>query len=325
MTSTWSPENRLVSYVDGKGDSVSSTYSDDGLRRQRTNNGVTRNLTYDESVLLLETNTSGGLVARYTNFPKMWGGLISQSLNGVSSFFGFDSQTSARILVSFAGLVTDVKSWKAFGEPVQPGSGTETPYGYGAGAAYYSEFPDLFNAWHRWPKPSIGHWRSIDMLGFDGGDWNLYRYVDNNPVLYVDPSGNAGVCCTVRCPLNHIGPDPICYDRNAPLFGRGCAATEGQAIKVANDMADFALLRWNSKRHASCQFKHCRTVMCTPDRGQRGRRQVESEVPEVIRWLSKCSNGMLIAISIIIAAGIVIFVPGIIPAIGRGKERLPAM
>ena len=32
---------------------------------------------------------------------------------------------------------------------------------------------------------------SEDPIGFDGGDSNLYRYTFNNPLNFVDPSGNA--------------------------------------------------------------------------------------------------------------------------------------
>jgi RHS repeat-associated protein len=39
--------------------------------------------------------------------------------------------------------------------------------------------------------PGVGRWLSRDPLGFEGGDTNLYRYVANNPVNDVDPSGLA--------------------------------------------------------------------------------------------------------------------------------------
>jgi RHS repeat-associated protein len=179
----------LASYSDNLGNSVSSAYSGDGLRRQRTNNSTTRNLTYDESILLLETDTSGNLDARYTGHPETWGGLTSQNRSGVSSFYGLDSQGSARILVSVGGSITDSLSWKAFGEAIQTGSGTTNPYGYVANAAYYTELADLVNAWNRWPRPSTGQWRSVDPIGFDQIVRNPYRYAKGNPISQIDPTG----------------------------------------------------------------------------------------------------------------------------------------
>jgi hypothetical protein len=36
---------------------------------------------------------------------------------------------------------------------------------------------------------SLGCWTSLDPLGFDAGDPNLYRFVFNAPTVYADPSG----------------------------------------------------------------------------------------------------------------------------------------
>ncbi len=38
-------------------------------------------------------------------------------------------------------------------------------------------------------NPEIGRWMSKDPVGFLGKDANLYRYVGNSPMNYVDPSG----------------------------------------------------------------------------------------------------------------------------------------
>lgn len=37
--------------------------------------------------------------------------------------------------------------------------------------------------------PSTGRWMSVDPIGFDAGDYDLYRYVGNSPTNAVDPSG----------------------------------------------------------------------------------------------------------------------------------------
>jgi RHS repeat-associated protein len=39
--------------------------------------------------------------------------------------------------------------------------------------------------------PQIGRWTSKDPIGFGGGDTNLYSYVGQNPLSYVDPTGLA--------------------------------------------------------------------------------------------------------------------------------------
>ena len=51
------------------------------------------------------------------------------------------------------------------------------------------EESDLYYYRARWYDPSIGRFVSEDPLGFDAGDTNLYRYVQNSPHNFVDPSG----------------------------------------------------------------------------------------------------------------------------------------
>ncbi len=83
---------QIASYADSEGNSEQFLYSDDGLRKRRVKGAATTLFTYDETALLLETDTSLNLDARYTNRPETWGGLASQNRSGVSSWHGFDSQ-----------------------------------------------------------------------------------------------------------------------------------------------------------------------------------------------------------------------------------------
>jgi RHS repeat-associated protein len=45
----------------------------------------------------------------------------------------------------------------------------------------------------RYYDPGVGRFLSEDLIGFGGGDANLYRYVGNSPVNFVDPFGFE--CC----------------------------------------------------------------------------------------------------------------------------------
>ena len=46
-------------------------------------------------------------------------------------------------------------------------------------------------SWHRFYDPTTGRYISADPIGFFGGDFNLYAYVNNDPVNGVDPEGLA--------------------------------------------------------------------------------------------------------------------------------------
>ncbi len=133
---------------------------------------------------------------QYTDFPGYWGGLSSQRRGGASGFFGYDSQGSSRILVSVGGVVTDNYSFKAFGEELASGGGTANPYRYVGAFGYYRDTANRYYVRARHLSVPDGRWISRDPIGFDGGDWNLYRYFINRPVMWNDLSGFESKGCT---------------------------------------------------------------------------------------------------------------------------------
>jgi RHS repeat-associated protein len=48
---------------------------------------------------------------------------------------------------------------------------------------------NLYSFRNREYSPSLGRWMQNDPNGFGAGDWNLYRYVGNNPQNILDPEG----------------------------------------------------------------------------------------------------------------------------------------
>ncbi|MDY0212233.1 MAG: RHS repeat-associated core domain-containing protein [Desulfuromonadaceae bacterium] len=63
---------------------------------------------------------------------------------------------------------------------------------------YFDAESGLHYNWHRYYEPKSGRYISLDPLGIGGGDVNLYRYVGNNPLNWVDPWGLAS--CYVLFP-----------------------------------------------------------------------------------------------------------------------------
>jgi RHS repeat-associated protein len=54
---------------------------------------------------------------------------------------------------------------------------------------YYDGETGLHYNWHRYYDPTTGRYLTPDPIGFAGGDANLYAYVWNDPINWVDPSG----------------------------------------------------------------------------------------------------------------------------------------
>jgi RHS repeat-associated protein len=187
-TQTWSPENKLTAIVSPT-ENESYLCSADGLRKSQTTASGTTLLTYDEVLVLLETDTSGNLQARNTDSPENFGGLVSQNRSGVSSWYGYDSQGSTRILVSVGGLITDSYSYKIFGELIQSGSGTVNPHTYVGIVRYRQQTNGYYLLSLRILDPFTGMFISFDPIGFRGGRRSPYEYARNNPAVWADPGG----------------------------------------------------------------------------------------------------------------------------------------
>ncbi|HEV8379778.1 MAG TPA: RHS repeat-associated core domain-containing protein [Tepidisphaeraceae bacterium] len=85
-----------------------------------------------------------------------------------------------------AGTIMNFITYDSFGN-ILPGSATPARFAY-TGQEYDAESGLYFyNA--RYYDPKVGRFISQDPIGFEGGDANLYRYVGNNSVNEVDPTG----------------------------------------------------------------------------------------------------------------------------------------
>ncbi len=149
------------------------------------------NAVWDSDNLLLELDGALSTTGRYTDSPGMWGGLVSewqsaQLINSWdaagSSFYGYDSQSSTRLLTNASGVVTDNYAYRAFGTEWHSGNGSRNSYRYVGQYGYYRDCAAMQYVRARYLDVQAGRWVSQDPIGYDGGDWNLYRYVGNEPI-----------------------------------------------------------------------------------------------------------------------------------------------
>ena len=101
-----------------------------------------------------------------------------------------DNLGSVRDLVDWSGAVQDHLDYTGYGVVTESNPSVGSRYQY---AGYQTDVltgTDFTIA--RVYNPATGNWQSQDPLQFQAGDSNLSRYVGNDPVDSVDPSGLAG-------------------------------------------------------------------------------------------------------------------------------------
>ncbi|REJ68297.1 MAG: hypothetical protein DWQ31_09355 [Planctomycetota bacterium] len=75
---------------------------------------------------------------------------------------------------------------------------------FGSDAGVTAHFIDYYVR-ARTYDPAIARWLSRDPIGFGGGDYNLYRYVMNSPLILLDPSGNRPQTPHAKIPFFVVG------------------------------------------------------------------------------------------------------------------------
>jgi RHS repeat-associated protein len=134
-----------------------------------------------------EMNTSGILTARYLD-----GDGIDQVFGRFDTLGAFwmlaDHLGSVRTVLNGGGGVQDELTYDAFGNVTAEANATyRGRYTYTSQA--YDTETGLLEERARFYQAATGRWMSQDPMGFDAGDSNLYRYVNNRPTTGTDPSG----------------------------------------------------------------------------------------------------------------------------------------
>jgi RHS repeat-associated protein len=183
MTHTW----------DDSGTTVTDTfaYKSDafGRRIEISKNGtVQKRYIYDENNrLVAELNSSGNLIAHYVyanqvNVPDY----VIQG--GVKYKFIHDHLGSVvRVIDTATGNIISSIDYDEFGRITSSTSLSFQPFGFAGGIR--DDVSGFIRFGVRDYDPEIGRWISKDPILFGGNDTNLYGYVMQDPVNFIDPMG----------------------------------------------------------------------------------------------------------------------------------------
>ncbi|MEM6456635.1 MAG: RHS repeat-associated core domain-containing protein, partial [Acidobacteriota bacterium] len=168
-------------------------YVTDGVHRRigKTVNGaLTQGFLYQDALNpVAELDGAGAVVSRFvygeaTNVPEF------MIRGGVTYRIVSDHLGSPRLVVDAAtGIVAQEMRYDAFGRILLDTNPGFQPFGFAGGIDDRSTGLIRFGA--RDYDPIVGRWTAPDPIGFASESWNLYAYVDQNPVSFIDRSGES--------------------------------------------------------------------------------------------------------------------------------------
>jgi RHS repeat-associated protein len=237
---THDSDNRLLAGV--KGADV-ATFARDARNRivTRTINGGTTFGIYDEWNLLAEYDASGALVAKYIHGPKMDEMLAKIDTTG-TVYYHENALGSTVALTNASGSIVERYTYDVYGLPtIEDASGVtiaSTAYGNRflfTGREWIKEL-GIYDYRNRAYSPDLGRFLETDPIRFTAQDINLYRYVTNDPVELLDPSGLIVFPCDFIGPLlptdrhscDPVDPGSNNNNNNKPYKPHPCGHSHGQ-------------------------------------------------------------------------------------------------
>ena len=173
-----------ITYPDGSKNYFE--YGADGIRQTKRDTTSAIQFIYDGFDVIQEVSDITGqtVSAEYFHGPR---GMFKQRRGNQNHWHLPDGLGSTTALTDAQQTVTDTYTSEAFGNPLATTGTTVNPYKYGGGSGYYTDDDsDLTLLTFRYYDATLGRFITRDPASVGP---NLYVYVSNNPLKYVDPTG----------------------------------------------------------------------------------------------------------------------------------------
>lgn len=188
----YSSEGKLLSVIFKEDDLTTKTigYQHNALgnRVAKLINGVIteKYLWLNKTTLLATYDKDDNLKQRYeyglSHTP------VSFTQNNTKYYITSDHLGSPRVIVDEAGLIIKLLDYDSFGNVIADSNAAfEIPFGFAGGLK--DGDTGLLRFGYRDYDAKTGRWTARDPIGFAGGDTNLYGYVANDPLNWIDPTG----------------------------------------------------------------------------------------------------------------------------------------
>jgi len=167
-----------------------------------TFNGALTVYVYDGDAIVLEYDGTDALQATYSHGEEV-DQPLAMTRGAESFFYHTDHLGSIRLLTDGSGNVARSYDYDAFGnwEDTTSYETVANPFGFTARERDAESGLMFYRA--RYCDPKLGRFISEDPMGFEAGDLNLYRYVNNLPTNLIDSYGTTIIGGTIKWFRDH--------------------------------------------------------------------------------------------------------------------------
>lgn len=186
VTLEWNAENQLAAIVSGTN---RTEFAYDGLGRRcritEKTNGVVqseRRYVWCDFELCEERDGSDVVLQRFYG--------LGFTSGGGNYFYTFDHLGSVREVLDGAGQIQSRYAYGPYGARTALLENVPSPFGF---TGHFRHARSGLSLTYLRPYDSgLGRWLARDPMGENAG-WNLYAYVGNDPLNFVDPFGDCGI------------------------------------------------------------------------------------------------------------------------------------
>lgn len=113
---------------------------------------------------------------------------VAMTRGGATNYLAYDQVGSLKAVTDASGNIVKKVDYDSFGNILNDTNPSlAIPLGFAGGL--HDRDTGLVRFGYRDYMPETGRWTAKDPIGFDGGDVDLFGYVENNPINRIDPLG----------------------------------------------------------------------------------------------------------------------------------------
>jgi len=135
---------------------------------------------------------------------------VAMTKDGSTYYLTYDQVGSLRVVADASGGMVKKVNYDSFGNIISDTDPTfEVPFGFAGGL--HDRDTDLVRFGYRDYDPDIGRWTAKDPILFAGGDTDLYGYCLNDPINFVDPTGEIAVTTAIGVGVGVVAAGTFIY------------------------------------------------------------------------------------------------------------------